>query len=262
MDILERYIKNLIERELVNGLYGKYLFGEPRGLPTKENPEKDVDEERKLYKALSDWVQDRRISAKFLKQLDKLKDMMDQGLYKDVLKPKLGKVYRGMQLSTTLAEEMFGNNIFDEITTENLVVKIENYVYEPRKMISSWSYKKRTALGFSVYLYNRFYRDIYSNKNLVYVIYKANVANNNFLFDYRQIKPYNYYLSGKYKGKYKEFFPHHVHSSNLMRQESEVISLGPINCEEVCIIPYGLISNVGKHISKKDVADLFRREVR
>jgi hypothetical protein len=228
MNLLERYIQQLVEDELStnatkNKPYGNYLFGEPRQKPTRQRPEKDTEKEIQIYDMIHRWTELGDLTnTEFPRELIALRGILDKGLYKDVLEPSRGGVvYRGMQSSVSKIKKKFGENIFDNVTDKDPIVKINNVKYYPgNKWLSSWTYNPKVAVDFSAYAEFQHQKTMYSSKTVVYVVYKANVDSSNFILNYKEFK-----------------------GSTYMQEEEELISLGPVNCEEVVLAPMGVLYN-------------------
>jgi hypothetical protein len=226
MNLLEKYIRLLLTEESTkDDIYGKYLFGEPRGLP-----EEDLGHERQLGFMITDYLDSNEIDPVFKSSLIKLLELLKQGKYKDVLEPDPGIVYRGLKVNFEVAKKMFGEKFDHNIDEKRKVKIIQNYVYNPVNLISSWSYSKRVAVQFALYtIYND--RPRYEHGDCV-ILFKTNVGNNNFLFNWNTISDVG--QNGKYE------YSDNIGSVdfNYMYDEQEAIGVGPIKCEEAIVIPY------------------------
>jgi hypothetical protein len=238
--LLENYIKILIEEEFSDGLYGKYLFGQSRGLPTRKSPEIDLPQEKKLAHMIDDWSESNYIHPEFKQRLVGLKKMLDKGYYEDVLKPPSGKVYRGFQVSNQAVKKLFGVNYKDYFykdrygvnfkpwDTDSYIEVINNFIYTPKRSIfSSWSYEAYSAVSFAIYSEEKVHKRrgaLISDLNKVFVVVRADADSNDFLFNY---KSFDY-------------------GDNYINEEREVVSIGQIKCDKVLLFFYGNHLNFNK----------------
>jgi len=123
--------------------FGNYLFGEFKDFYKKEM-ETDTPDEKAIFKELWKFArgdfEEGKMSSKFVKGIKELQKCIGQ--YQNILQPPPKKLYRG----TAIKIEDFIKSYVDTKKYKNNVV--QNYEYNPRSEIQSWTTNKFTAESF------------------------------------------------------------------------------------------------------------------
>jgi hypothetical protein len=131
-----KFLSGIITEDVYKDLE-KIAFGD-----LKKADEPDTEWEAKVFKALDDYIMEpgsseREALAQYMPDLFKLKPK-----YPDDLVPNVTTVYRGIQLS--------GNEYKQYINSEQNIMLTDDYVYNSRSSITSWTADAEVAKSFAL----------------------------------------------------------------------------------------------------------------
>lgn len=139
------------------GPFGKFFAGQERRLPDYTAPEKNTDEEERLYFKIKDHIfdTDSAISTQVAKEIQ---DILKSGLYTDIFKkPNVRFVIRGMFLEPMEFYYMFKEVLDDETknsirngtTTKGTINKPTRFRPFRNRGASSWTKSEEKATDFT-----------------------------------------------------------------------------------------------------------------
>lgn len=221
-DPLRQLVRQILREEA--GPYGEYLFGQKRGMPSKRKPEEDTTEEQRLEDDLISHYHGEM--GDLAKWIDQLVDLESQGIYSDVLSPPAGARYAYRMMSNLTLEKLtkiLGYEPADFEVDEVYEEDAATFTPVPGRDHFSWT----TDFG----RFQRMLKDwgsftFRAARGTEFLVFlRAPIEGNTFLMNPGETKK----LAGRYA------------------YQSEVISVGPVQCDHIWYIPV----SVDRRESKK-----------